>query len=89
MTEQVATTEPDLALALKTAMRGFAQSVVILTTIDDDGVRYAMAATAVTSCCGPAVTRTLWLPFVIRKNYGPKTVTLAVRPASTAAAANI
>ncbi|MGE4431375.1 MAG: flavin reductase family protein [Sphingobium sp.] len=40
--------ETDLATALKTAMRGFAQSVVIVTTIDDKGGRYAMAATAVT-----------------------------------------
>lgn len=37
-----------LATALKTAMRGFAQSVVIVTTTDDEGARYAMAATAVT-----------------------------------------
>lgn len=48
MTEVTATAEMDLATALKMAMRGFAQSVVILTTIDDEGARYAMAATAVT-----------------------------------------
>lgn len=47
MTEAVAGTE-ELAAKLKGAMRGFAQSVVIITTIDDAGVRYAMAATAVT-----------------------------------------
>ena len=41
-------TGADLATALKTAMRGFAQSVTIITTIDDEGNRYAMAATAVT-----------------------------------------
>lgn len=33
---------------LKAAMRGFAQSVVIITTLGDDGARYGMAATAVT-----------------------------------------
>ena len=38
----------DLATDLKMAMRGFAQSVVIITTIDGAGVRYAMPATAVT-----------------------------------------
>ncbi len=48
MAEQVAAAETDLAAVLKTAMRGFAQSVVILTTIDDENARYAMAATAVT-----------------------------------------
>lgn len=37
-----------LAADLKQAMRGFAQSVVIVSTIGDDGARYAMAATAVT-----------------------------------------
>lgn len=48
VTELATMTDMDLATALKTAMRGFAQSVVIITTIDDEGVRYAMAATAVT-----------------------------------------
>lgn len=38
----------DLAANLKGAMRGFAQSVVIITTLGGDGARYAMAATAVT-----------------------------------------
>lgn len=38
----------DLAGALKEAMRGFAQSVVIITTVDEEGRRYAMPATAVT-----------------------------------------
>ncbi len=33
---------------LKAAMRGFAQSVVIITTLGDEGARFAMAATAVT-----------------------------------------
>lgn len=33
---------------LKLAMRGFAQSVVIVSTVGEDGVRHAMAATAVT-----------------------------------------
>jgi len=37
-----------LAAELKQAMRGFAQSVVIVATVGNDGVRYAMAATAVT-----------------------------------------
>lgn len=48
MAELTSATDIELASALKTAMRGFAQSVVIITTIDDDGARYAMAATAVT-----------------------------------------
>lgn len=38
----------NLAAELKQAMRGFAQSVVIVSTADDAGARYAMAATAVT-----------------------------------------
>ena len=37
-----------LAADLKMAMRGFAQSVVIVSTVGNDGARYAMAATAVT-----------------------------------------
>ncbi len=37
-----------LAADLKMAMRGFAQSVVIVSTVGSDGARYAMAATAVT-----------------------------------------
>lgn len=37
-----------LAANLKQAMRGFAQSVVIVSTVGSDGTRYAMAATAVT-----------------------------------------
>ena len=48
VTDPTTTTGADLAAALKTAMRGFAQSVTIITTVDDDGIRYAMAATAVT-----------------------------------------
>ena len=38
----------DLAVGLKQAMRGFAQSVTIITTLGAEGERYAMAATAVT-----------------------------------------
>ncbi len=45
--ESVSETEK-LVTRLKSAMRGFAQSVVIITTVDDAGGRYAMAATAVT-----------------------------------------
>ncbi|OYW87611.1 MAG: hypothetical protein B7Z20_04710, partial [Sphingobium sp. 32-64-5] len=48
VTQQGIVGEADLGTALKAAMRGFAQSVVIITTIDDRGGRYAMAATAVT-----------------------------------------
>ncbi|MGE4410649.1 MAG: flavin reductase family protein [Sphingobium sp.] len=48
MAEQANMMDMDLATALKTAMRGFAQSVTIITTVDDEGQRYAMAATAVT-----------------------------------------
>lgn len=46
----MSTTQDAQALAadLKQAMRGFAQSVVIVSTVGDDGARYAMAATAVT-----------------------------------------
>ncbi|MPT47319.1 MAG: flavin reductase [Sphingobium sp.] len=47
MTSEVAAAD-SLATALKNAMRGFAQSVVIITTVDEEGKRYAMAATAVT-----------------------------------------
>lgn len=45
---EAVTMNGDLATGLKMAMRGFAQSVVIITTVDKDGVRYAMPATAVT-----------------------------------------
>jgi len=48
MTMESVTDAGDLAARLKGAMRGFAQSVVIITTMDDAGGRYAMAATAVT-----------------------------------------
>lgn len=48
VTQETMTAEAELVSGLKTAMRGFAQSVVIITTLDDDGGRYAMAATAVT-----------------------------------------
>jgi len=48
MTSISAAGAQDLAANLKGAMRGFAQSVVIITTLGDDGGRYAMAATAVT-----------------------------------------
>lgn len=48
MTQISGTGTENIADNLKGAMRGFAQSVVIITTLGDDGVRYAMAATAVT-----------------------------------------
>ena len=48
MSETTVKADGDLASALKGAMRGFAQSVVIITTVDEDGQRYAMPATAVT-----------------------------------------
>jgi flavin reductase (DIM6/NTAB) family NADH-FMN oxidoreductase RutF len=40
--------QADLVPALKQAMRGMAQSVAVIATSDEAGVRYAMAATAVT-----------------------------------------
>lgn len=48
MADAVTTAMEELSAKLKNAMRGFAQSVVIITTVDDEGRRYAMAATAVT-----------------------------------------
>ena len=48
MTRESGAGTVDLAGLLKGAMRGFAQSVVIITTVDQEGRRYAMAATAVT-----------------------------------------
>lgn len=48
MTKEPGADTDNLAALLKGAMRGFAQSVVIITTVDQQGRRYAMAATAVT-----------------------------------------
>jgi flavin reductase (DIM6/NTAB) family NADH-FMN oxidoreductase RutF len=48
VTETLIKADGDIAGALKGAMRGFGQSVVIITTVDADGKRYGMPATAVT-----------------------------------------
>lgn len=48
MTELADTQNVDVADQLKAALRGFAQTVVIISTVDSNGERYAMAATAVT-----------------------------------------
>jgi len=48
LTEFTDVQNADVADQLKTALRGFAQTVVIISTIDGNGERYAMAATAVT-----------------------------------------
>lgn len=39
---------PTLDESLRTALRGLAKSVVLITTVDGEGKRHAMAATAVT-----------------------------------------
>lgn len=48
MTELADAQSINVAGQLKEALRGFAQTVVIISTADSNGERYAMAATAVT-----------------------------------------